>query len=159
MPELEPGAGVGHAEAVRPDEEGTTGSGNGDSLRLEQRTLRAELGQSGGDRHDRPRLGRDGVLHRRHQGGRRDADDDELERLPEGGPALHERGVRRAAEHLAAARVDQGHRAGASRFQGPAREDVAPLGGIVARPHDRDRAGREERLQTRTGESVLGTRG
>ena len=80
--------------------------------------------------------------------GGRHAQDGEVDgRAESGGGRLRGR-VRRLAEHLGAAPVDQQHRSVAARGERPPTEDVAPLRGVVAGADDRHRAGREQGVES-----------
>ncbi len=149
--QLQPGAGVGDPDAVRTDQHRTRLAGDGHRLGLGPGALLPELGEAGGDRHDRPRTGGDRLLHGRDERGRRDAQHDQVRRCAEQLTRLGQRRARRAPEHLGAAAVHQRDRTGRARLERAPTQDVAPLRRVGAGADDRDRGWLEEGVQSGPG--------
>ena len=133
--ELEARRGVEHPEAVRPEQR--------HAGLAHARPARGLARPAGGDRDDRPRAGGDRLLDRRLDCRGRHRDHDQLGGIGQ----LAQGAQRRAAQHLAAAVVDEMHGAAGLAPQRAARQPVAPLDGIVGRADHRDGAGVEERLE------------
>ena len=152
--QLESGRGVGDPEAVGADQHRAGGPGDRQRLGLEPGPLRACLGESGGDAHDRLGAGSNGVGHRGHEAVGRHAEHGQVDAEAARGGRGRRRGVRGLAEDLTASAVDQEHGAAIPRRQRSSGEDVAPLRGVVAGAYDGDRARREEGLECVIGRSL-----
>ena len=148
------GAGVGDAEAVRADQHRTAGAGDRHRLGLGARPLGAELGEPGGDRHDRASPGGDRLAHGGHERGRRDAQHDEVEGCTEPARACASEGYVGPAQHRRPAPCSPARRATPTRLERPSAEDVTPLGRVAAGAHDRDRTGLEEGGQSGGGRAL-----
>ena len=139
--QLQPGRGVDDPEAVGTDQHRAGAARDRERLGLQPGSLGTRLGEPGGDRHDRPGSGGDGVGHRGHEAVDRHAQHGQVDGpLVRGGRGACGR-VGRVAEHLASVPVDEQHPAVARRREGTLGEDVAPLGGVGAGADDGDRPG------------------
>ena len=110
-----------------------------------------ELGEPGGDHHQRSSPGADGIGDRLDHLRGRHADQHHVERSSVVVASLGERPVGTPPEHLRAATVHQEHGSVTTGLQCAPTEDVPPLGGITARADHRDRSRVEEGVQRRSG--------
>ena len=130
--EIELRAGVEHAEAVRAEQD-RPGGARPLGERAVARAAGIAVGRARRDHDDGARAGRERVVERRLERRRRHREHREAGRFGQ----LAERGVRRPAEDLAGAPVDQVHAPPRLPAQRAAREPVAPLDGVVGRADDR----------------------
>ena len=147
--DLELGARVVDAEAVRAHEDGPGGAHALDDRPLARRPLLAHLAEPGADGDDRLRADGERVLDGLLDPGRRHGDDDELGRLRQ----LRQRRVGLISEDLAAPAVDEEDGAAALALERAAGEPETPLPRDRRGAQDCDRPGVEERAEVPRQES------
>ena len=145
--EIEGGGCVVEAERVGAEHHHARPANLLDDAALELPAVLVDLAEPGRDRDDPSRAGGqrgvDGLLER----GGGDRDDHELGRPWQ----LVERGVRRLPEDLSALTVDEPDVAPVGTLENPGADPLAPLGRVIRRAEDGDRAGIEERPQVARG--------